>query len=270
MSSRFVCDYDLHLAWEEDALSSGKCHGRAGVWSKSSTGSTSSTGAICQRASGGSVGPRNELNTSGRDVNAIPKRRHDAVLQQVFLHATTEDMILHYRIFRKGHLLPQDANKDERSIKNHGRFWTPLAAVNGHSFPLSYLGDPLASLSLFPSSRGMSGDEITLMDYYKNVVCPDVTHIRRDGEHDPRQFFLWCATESRVVYLGVLMSSANFLKIQDSKFTVLALKYRQRALEIMSGLLQMMETRATEIIILAMMLCSYEVSKDHLRSLLFL
>ena len=92
------------------------------------------------------------------------------------------------------------------------------------------------------------------------MVCLDITHIRRDEEHDPRQFFLWQATESRAVYLGVLMSSATFLERQDSRYVVIALQYRQRVLKILSALLKMRDTRATEMIMLAMMLCSSEVS----------
>ena len=257
MISQYVCDYDLHLVWEEDALSNGRCHGRAGVWSKRST---SSAGPTYQGPSGASVGSSNELNKSRREVNVIPKRRHRAISHQSFLNTTAEDLRMYCGLSKRKGLLPQDENSGGLFMHSLGRFWTRSIAVSERCSRLLYLGDPRPPLSLFPSSRGMPEDEILLMDYYKNVVCRDITHIRRDEENDPRQFFLWWATNSRVMYLGVLMSSANFLQIEDSKFTAIALKYRQKVLEILRSLLQMVETHASEVIILAIMLCSSDVS----------
>jgi len=251
MSSRLDCDYGLHLIWEEDAFSSGRCHGRAGVWSKGSTS------AVYRSGSGAST---RELNLSQRVVSAIPIRRRLSVLPQAFLNTTFEDMRLYHQSLERGGLLNQDENSGGLSIFNLGKPWTPSTAVSGHSFP--YLGDPQPQLSLFPSSQRMSEDERTLMDYYKSVVCLDVTHIRRDEDHDPRQFFLWRATESRVVCLAVLMSSATFLERHNSRFVVIALQYRQRVLRVLRDLLKMGDARATEIILIAMMLCSSEVSSN--------
>jgi len=256
MSSRLVCDYSLHLVWEEDAFSSGKCHGRAGVWSKASTS------AINEGASGDSVASSYRPIVSQQEVGAILFRRHRTMLHQpkAFLNTNIEDMRLYYQITRRELSLYQGRSSDELSIFHLSRPRTPSAGVSGHNFHLSYLGDPQPQLPLFPSSLAIPEDQRILIDYYKNVVCLDITHIRRDEEHDPRQFFLWQATESRAVYLGVLMSSATFLERQDSRYVVIALQYRQRVLKILSALLKMRDTRATEMIMLAMMLCSSEVS----------
>jgi hypothetical protein len=153
----------------------------------------------------------------------------------------------------------QKKGYEDLSVYNLDKLRTPSDTVFGYELRLSYFGHPQPALSVFPSC--LSDDERTLIDYYKNVVCIDVTHIRRDTEHDPRQFFMWLATNSQAVYLGVLMVSASFLRQQNPNFGTIALKHRQRVLKALGGLLNEIRTRATEIFVLSMMLCSSAVSE---------
>lgn len=95
-----------------------------------------------------------------------------------------------------------------------------------------------------------------LLDYYNSVVSVDQTHVRRDDENDPRQYIFSKALSSPAIALGILMISARYWAQTDAKISDLASEYRNLVLEVVKKSMD-----PSDIMLLAVMLCAYEVSQ---------
>ena len=231
-SSR-ICDYSLRLIWEENALSRGKCHGRAGAWSKN----------LHARIKNESLTHRARYGTEAGLRRLQPVQHQTS--QKAFLNTTTEHLILYYKLAELK-CLPREAS---RLYQSHFRLLSILDS-----------GDIDRDISvLSPSLLASSEVERILVDYYKNVVCLDSVHIYRDDEHDARQYIFSWALRSRFIYAGMLMVSANLLKSCDARFVPIAMEYRHKVLQFLRAMLSIDGSRS-EVIMLACLLCTVEVS----------
>lgn len=180
--SRLGCNYGLHLIWEEDALSLGKCHGRVGAWSKNA--GVKPRHKNCTRAArcGSDAGLWRSQHLGEAQGSLRRQRSH-----QAFLNTTTEHLRLYYKL-EETKCLPREDNHLCQS--------PPCTVASNlqckyRNLPsLLSLGGIHSNLSLFPPSSASSEVESIPFNYYKNVVCFDSIHIRCDDEHDARQYIL--------------------------------------------------------------------------------
>jgi hypothetical protein len=176
------------------------------------------------------------------------------------LNTTIDHISLHYgtvrnRISRK-HQIDQEIGLSHSNYHQNASLTLHWDVLLIPSFDRLY-----TNLSSFPSTPGASGIEGLLLDYFEKKVRSDREHIGRDDEkEEPLAYIELRASESRGFFLGMMMSSANFLKLSNSRFAVVAMGYRRMLLEFLRFLLRS-SRNPTEIIMLACMLCSAEVSR---------
>lgn len=180
-------------------------------------------------------------------------------LSHAFLHTTVGDVRLYYRSTNDIQF-----SNEQTTLANENDSDSSLITLRSqrNTSQFDRLYTPLTD---FPSVPGSTPIESLLLEYYTSVICNDSTHIRRDHENDPLPYLLLRSSQSRVLYLGILMSAANLLSLKDRRFSVVALEYRNSVLSVLREMLVRGGVES-EVIMLACMLCSSEV-RDRNRSL---
>lgn len=180
-----------------------------------------------------------------------------AIARRAFINTTISDMRLYHRystflIAGKAHI---DLERISAEILESGITTFPLPLQVDHL----YL--PLSPAQLFASEQGPSQMESFLLEYYRSVVCHDPRHIPPDDDNKhPLEHILTMGISSRAIYPGLMMITANFLQSDNAAYRIVALEYRQRVLKIVCELLGSDGDLSEEVIMLAAMLCSSEVS----------
>ncbi|RFU34135.1 hypothetical protein B7463_g2228, partial [Scytalidium lignicola] len=245
--SKVDCSYAIRLMWEQDALSIGKCHGRAGVWSKKLTNKLyldNLTHLNSPPISGASANKDEDRHS--------PCQRHTPTY--AFINTTTNDIHTYYSgIFGRRSTQDKFIWQSELPASSHCQSFHVMEENTQ---------DGLSNSKILPDAlihRSPETDKM-MLNYYKDVVCQDATHIQPDDEKDPLIHILSFASSSSAMAWGIMMIAAHFWALNDPKFSVLAMEYRQLTLEALEELLTTGYEKSGEIILLAVMLCAADIS----------
>lgn len=221
------CNYAITLVWEDDSVSAGKSHGRAGTWSKAQA-----DGQTSRYSNGQSLPPPTQ--------------------SQQFLYGTCAGAFLN--------TTASDIQNWLSQTQNSGRQWASIPAQIASA--AVKIGHSASSASCFSSlcdniSLRSVGTDKMLLDYYHSVVSVDETLVRPDDENDPRQYIFLQALSSPAVALGILMVTAHLWSQTDANISALASEYRKLVLEVVKK-----SSDPGDMMLLAVMLCSMEVRID--------
>ncbi|KIV88962.1 hypothetical protein PV10_08586 [Exophiala mesophila] len=251
--SQLSCNYQLHLIWEQDLATSGKCHGRSGVWSKSSTRTTRNPANKSVLTRHSAQSPLSLVNRhKGCEIVASDQK---PTKSHMFVNVSIQEM-------QTLSQLDHRHRKDELCLSTSA-ISSPIDSFND-GFPLpTYINgtsSPGYTPSMFPWSYEHGHEESFLLSYYQDVLCAATTVVDDNYSNPLRRLIMPMTAISELVYNATLMVAAHYLQLEAPRYRVTEMSLRQRTLSNLRQVIVNSDWTADEVLLAVMMLCSLDIS----------